>query len=189
MFIHAFITVYWVLCSLCYLQLWMLIYTVVMPPIGIYLDFLLVTNYTMVDVLVMQIRYYIILAIYPIYPLGICPKEFPMSSAWDDDQKEEKEDQSKGECQDKDSKKKIPQTNPRFLHWAVEQEVQCNPWKRRMQMWYPHNTTGTWGPRHSKKYWLNKLIRECVYLKGASTLYIHQVLSYKCRNNLYFTIY
>ena len=39
----------------------MLIYTVVIPPIGIYPDFLLITNYTMVDVLVVQIQilYYI----------------------------------------------------------------------------------------------------------------------------------
>ena len=39
----------------------MLIYTVMMPPIGIYPDFLLVTDYTIVDVLVIQIRYCIIL--------------------------------------------------------------------------------------------------------------------------------
>ena len=39
----------------------MLIYTMVMPPLGIYLDFLLVSDYTMVDVLVVQMRYYIIL--------------------------------------------------------------------------------------------------------------------------------
>ena len=39
----------------------MLIYTVVMPPIGIYPDFLLLTDDTMVDVLVVQIQilYYI----------------------------------------------------------------------------------------------------------------------------------
>ena len=37
-----------------------------------------------------------------------------MSSEWDDD-KEEGNDQNKGEGQDKDSEKKTPQTNPRFL--------------------------------------------------------------------------
>ena len=50
------------LLNACYLQVHVLIYTLVMPPVGIYKDFLLVTNYTMVDVLVVQIGYYNILA-------------------------------------------------------------------------------------------------------------------------------
>ena len=42
-------------------------------------------------------------------PLGkACPKEFPMSSDWDDDKEE---DQVKGENNDKDNEKKTPQTN------------------------------------------------------------------------------
>ena len=45
-------------------------------------------------------------------PLGkTCPKEFPMSSDWDDDKEEE--DQVKGE--NKDSEKKTPQTIQRFF--------------------------------------------------------------------------
>ena len=62
MFIHVFITVYQVLYSASYLQVCMLICTVVMASIGIYLDFLLVTDYTMVDVLAVHIRYYILFA-------------------------------------------------------------------------------------------------------------------------------
>ena len=45
----------------------------------------------------------------------VCPKEFPTSLDWDDDEEEEGKDQNKGEDQDKDSEKKTPQTNPRFL--------------------------------------------------------------------------
>ena len=46
------------------------IYTVVMPPIGIYLDFLLVTGYTMVDVLVVQIWYIIFATISSVIKVG-----------------------------------------------------------------------------------------------------------------------
>ena len=62
MFIHVFITVYWVLCSECYIQVQALICTVMMPSIGIYPDFLLVIDYSMVDVLVVWNGYYIIFA-------------------------------------------------------------------------------------------------------------------------------
>ena len=47
-------------------------------------------------------------------PLGnTCPKEFPMSPDWHDE--EEEEDKVKGEDKDKDNEKKTPQTNPRFF--------------------------------------------------------------------------
>ena len=60
MFRHAFIIILWVPLWLPYLQVHMFIYTVVVPPIGIYTDFLFVTSYNMGDVLVVhiQILYY-----------------------------------------------------------------------------------------------------------------------------------
>ena len=45
-----------------YLQVHMFIYTIVMPPIGVYPDFLFDTHYAIVDVLAVQIGYYIIFA-------------------------------------------------------------------------------------------------------------------------------
>ena len=49
-------------------------------------------------------------------PLGkICPTEFPMSSDWDeDDKEEERKDQNEGEGQT-DSEGKTQKTSPRFL--------------------------------------------------------------------------
>ena len=38
-----------------YLQMYMHIYTVVVPPIGLYTDFLLVSNFSMMDVLILHI--------------------------------------------------------------------------------------------------------------------------------------
>ena len=49
--------------------------------------------------------------------------------------------------------------------------------------------TGTWKPRHIRRHWLNKLIREYVYSKSARTLYIHQIFSYIFRDDPYFTMY
>ena len=47
-------------------------------------------------------------------PLGKhAPKEFPISSDWDED--EEGEDQVKGEDKDKGNDQKTPKTNPWFL--------------------------------------------------------------------------
>ena len=44
------------LLSACFLQVHVLIFTLVMPPIGMYQDFLLVTDYIMVDVLVVHVQ-------------------------------------------------------------------------------------------------------------------------------------
>ena len=60
----VYMCIYYCLLStlLCaYLQVYVFIYTVVMPPIGTYLDILLVTDCTTVDVLAVQIQmlYYI----------------------------------------------------------------------------------------------------------------------------------
>ena len=46
-----------------------------------------------------------------------CPKEFPMSSDWDDDDEEEGKDQNKED--QKDSEKMIPQTSSRFFATAT----------------------------------------------------------------------
>ena len=95
-------------------------------------------------------------------PLGkTCPKDFPMSSDWDD---EEEEDQVKDQSKDKDNDQKTPQTKPR-LFTAMTLTLQppkpsiteyfgkissvtpiMDALEERVQMQYYCDPTKTWGP-------------------------------------------
>ena len=64
-----------------------------------------------------------------------CPKEFPMSLDWHDDEKEE--EQVKGEDKDKGNDQKTPQTNPKFFAMTTLLQSHPNPLSLNVLVKYP----------------------------------------------------